>query len=88
MLTSCTTYYARTFKTKLRNRYIHEKTISDGSMYCIETSSITRIQRVNNICLNVNAFVILLLVMIPLHMLTFRLMITVVAEFCSLVIHS
>ena len=32
------------------------------------------------------AFVMLLLVMVPLHMLTFRLMVTMVAEFCSLVI--
>ena len=31
-------------------------------------------------------FVMLLLAMIPLHMLTFRLMVTVVADFCSLVI--
>ena len=34
------------------------------------------------------AFVILLLAMISLHMLTFRLMVTMVAEFCSLVIHN
>ena len=32
------------------------------------------------------AFVMLLLAMISLHMLTFRLMATMVAEFCSLVI--
>ena len=32
------------------------------------------------------ALVMLLLVMVPLHMLTFRLMVTMVAEFCSLVI--
>ena len=47
-------------------------------MYCIERSvnnSITRILRVNNI------FMLLL----ALHMLTFRLMVTMVAEFCSLV---
>ena len=31
-------------------------------------------------------FVMLLLVMISLHMLTFRLMVTMVADFCSLVI--
>ena len=31
-------------------------------------------------------FVMLLLAMIPLHMLTFRLMVTMVADFCSLVI--
>ena len=32
------------------------------------------------------AFVMLLLAMVSLHMLTFRLMVTMVAEFCSLVI--
>ena len=32
------------------------------------------------------AFVMLLLVMISLHMLIFRLMVTMLAEFCSLVI--
>ena len=32
------------------------------------------------------AFVMLLLAMISLHMLTFRLMVTMVVEFCSLVI--
>ena len=32
------------------------------------------------------AFVMLLLAMISLHMLTFRLIVTMVAEFCSLVI--
>ena len=32
------------------------------------------------------AFVMLLLAMISLHMLTFRLMVTIVAEFCALVI--
>ena len=49
-------------------------------MYCIERSvniSITRITRVNNI--------MLLLVMISLNMLTFTLMVTMVAEFCLLV---
>ena len=47
-------------------------------MYCIEWSvniSITRIARA-----------MLLLVMISLHMLTFRLVVTMFAEFCSLVI--
>ena len=54
-------------------------------MYCIERSVniiITRITRV----LMTYAFVMLLLAMISLHMLTFRLMVTMVAEFCSLVI--
>ena len=54
-------------------------------MYCIERSVniiITRITRVNKY-----AFVMLLLAMISLHMrLTFRLMVTMVSEFCSLVI--
>ena len=53
-------------------------------MYCIEKSvniSITRMTRVNNIC-----FFMLLLAMISLHMRTFRLMVTMVAEFCSFVI--
>ena len=53
-------------------------------MHCIEKGvsiSITRITRVNKIC-----FFMLLLAMISLCMLTFRLMVTVVAEFCSLVI--
>ena len=36
--------------------------------------------------LTIYAFVMLLLAMISLHMLTFRLMVTMVAEFCSLVI--
>ena len=56
----------------LRNHYTHVH------VYCIERSvniSITRITRVNNIC-----FVMLLLVMIYLHMLIFRLMVTMVVE--------
>ena len=36
--------------------------------------------------LTTNTFVMLLLVMVSLHMLTFRLIVTMVAEFCSLVI--
>ena len=36
--------------------------------------------------LTVNTLVMLLLAMIALHMLTFRLMVTIVAEFCSLII--
>ena len=42
-------------------------------MYCIERISITGITRVN--------FVILLLAMVSLHMLTFRLMVTMVTKF-------
>ena len=51
-------------------------------IYYIERSvkiSITRITRVK-------IFVMLLLAMVYLHMLTLRLMVTMVAEFCSLVI--
>ena len=36
--------------------------------------------------LTTNTFVMLLLAMVSLHMLTLRLMVTMVAEFCSLVI--
>ena len=67
------------------NPYIRSTTVlCDMYMYYIERSlniSITRITRVNN-----QYFVMLLLVMVSLHMLTFRLMVTMVAEFCSLVI--
>ena len=62
-------YYARTFKMKLRNRYIHVHVLLQESQGLITY-----------------AFVMLLLAMISLHMLTFRLMVTMVAEFCSLVI--
>ena len=64
------------------NPYIHSTTVlCDTYMYCIERSvniSITRITTYD--------FVMLPLVMISLHMLTFRLMVTMVADFCSLVI--
>ena len=53
-------------------------------MYYIGRSvniSITRITRVT-----IYAFVMLLLAMVSLHMLTFSLMVAMVAEFCSLVI--
>ena len=67
------------------NPYIHSTTVlCDMYMYCIEwsvTISITRITRVNSI-----AVVMLLLAMISVHMQTFRLIVTMVAEFCSLVI--
>ena len=65
-------YYAHTFKMKLRVISIYMY------MYCIERSvniSIAVITSVNNIC-----FVMLLLTMISLHMLTFRLMVTMVAH--------
>ena len=74
------TYVICTYiQNELRHRYIYMY------MYCIERSVniiITRITRV----LMTYAFVMLLLAMISLHMLTFRLMVTMVAEFCSLVI--
>ena len=53
-------------------------------MYCIErivNISITRI-----ISVKTYDFVMLLLAMIYLHMLTYRLMVTMVADICSLVI--
>ena len=53
-------------------------------MYCIKRGvniSIKESQR-----LTTYAFVMLLLAMVSLHMPTFRLMVTMVAEFCSLVI--
>ena len=67
-------YYAHTctFKMKLRI-YMY--------MYCIERSVNISIKR-----LITYAFVMLPLPVISLHMLTFRLMVTMVAEFCSLVI--
>ena len=71
-------YYARTctFKMKLRN--------------CIRTCIALRgvlpsvLQESQG--LTIYAFIMLLLVMLSRHMLTFRLMITMVAEFCPLVI--
>ena len=53
-------------------------------MYCIVRSVKISIKESQGII--TYAFVILLLAMISLHMLTFRLMVTMVAEFCSLVI--
>ena len=50
-------------------------------MYCIERNVKSVLQG-----LTTYAFVMLLLVMVSLHMLTFRLMVTMVAEYCSLVI--
>ena len=62
---------------KLRNRctYIALKRVLTSVLHTIIT-------KVNNIIL----LFMLLLAMISLHMLTFRLMVTMVAEFCSLVI--
>ena len=55
-------------------------------MYCIERS--VDISITINQGLTTNTFVMLLLAMISLHMLTFRLMVTMVTDFCSLVIHT
>ena len=53
-------------------------------MYCIEGVLTSVLQESQG--LTIYAFVMLLLVMILLHMLTFSFMVTMVAEFCSLVI--
>ena len=69
------------------NPYIHSATVlCDMYMYCIESSVKSVLQESQG--LTRNTFVVLLLAMIYLHMLIFRLMVTVVAEFCSLVKHS
>ena len=72
-------YPARTFNMILRNHYTHVY------MYCIERSVHISIRRITRL-ITTYAFVMLPLAMISLHMLTFRLMVTIVAEFCSLVI--
>ena len=54
-------------------------------MYCIERSVKTSVLQESQ-GLTTYAFVMLLLAMISLHMLTFKLMVTMVAEFRSLVI--
>ena len=64
-------YYACTFKMKLHNHCT-----------CIALTAV--LQELQGLI--TYDFVMLLLVMIPLHMLTFRLMVTMVADFCSLVI--
>ena len=73
-------YYARarTFKTKLRNRY--------NTCTCIILRGVLTSVLQESQGLITYAFVMLPLAMISLHMLTFRLMVTMVAEFCSLVI--
>ena len=53
-------------------------------MYCIERRLTSVLQKLQG--LTINGFVMLLLAMISLNKLTFRLMVTMVAEFCSLVI--
>ena len=73
-------YSARTFNMILRNHYTHVY------MYCIERSVYITSVLEESQGLTTYAFVMLLLAMISLHMLTLRLMVTMVAEFCSLVI--
>ena len=70
-------YSARTFKMILRNRYTHT---------CIALRGVLTSVLQESQGLKTYTFVILLLAMISLYMLTFRLMVTMVAEFCSLVI--
>ena len=71
-------YSARTFNMILRNHY---------NMYtCIALRGVFTSVLEESQGLTTYAFVMLLLAMISLHMLTFRLMVTMVAEFCSLVI--
>ena len=63
----------------LRNHYTHVYT-------CIALRGVFTSVLEESQGLTTYAFVMLLLAMISLHMLTFRLMVTMVAEFCSLVI--
>ena len=53
-------------------------------MYCIERSVNISIKKSQGLI--TYAFVMLLLAMISIHMITLRLMVTMVAELCSLVI--
>ena len=71
-------YYARTFKMN----YV----IAIYICTCIVLRGVLTSLFQESQGLTTYAFVMLLLVMISLHMLTFRLMVTMVAEFCSLVI--
>ena len=70
-------YYARTFKMN----YVITIYMSCIALRGVLTSLLQESQG-----LITYAFVMLLLAMISLHMLTFMLMVTMVAEFCSLVI--
>ena len=70
-------HYARTFKMK-RNHYY---TYTCIALRGVLTSVLQEPQG-----LKTYDFVMLLLAMISLHMPTFRLMVTMVADFCSLVI--
>ena len=67
-------YYARTFKIIAIYMY----------MYCIVRVLTSVFQESQGLI--TYAFVMLLLAMMYLHMLTFRLIVTMVPEFCSLVI--
>ena len=72
------TYVLCTYiQNELRNRYI---------CTCIALRGVLTSLLQESQGLITYAFVMLLLAMISLHMLTFRLMVTMVAEFCSLVI--
>ena len=71
-------YSARTFNMILRNHYTQYTCIALRGVF------ISVLQESQG--LTTYAFVMLLLAMISLHMLTFRLMVTMVVEFCSLVI--
>ena len=71
-------YYAHTLKMKLRNCYYICTSIALRGVLTLllqESQGLTTY-----------AFVMLLLALISLHQLTFRLMVTMVAEFCPLVI--
>ena len=69
-----------TFKMKSGNRYIHVQCT------CIVLRGVLTSLLQESQGLITYAFVMLPLAMISLHMLTFRLMVTMVAEFCSLLI--
>ena len=55
--------------------------------YCVTCICVTLrgVSTLESQGLTTNTIVMLLLAMVSLHMLTFRLMVTMVAEFCSLV---
>ena len=71
-------YSARTFKMILCDHYTHNA--------CIKLRGVSTLVLQESQGLTNYAFDMLLLAMISLHMLTCRLMITMVTEFCSLVI--
>ena len=65
------------------NPYIHSTAVK---CTCITLKGVLTSVLQESQGLTANTFVMLLLAMISLHMLTFRLMVTMVTEFCSLVI--